>query len=138
MPDKSLEGRILTLHPDGKNGVRISLSRYNLMCDTLFGIFAETQEISYKELSRIVEERLNGMIDGSILWLMETVKLDLLARGILEKTSDHPVRLRIVGKQSLSCFHFSDLIRFTFITFQILPQSRQGLYIGNTTTKESF
>ena len=86
------------MYPDGKTGVRISLTRYHLMCDTILGIFAESPEISYKELSRLASERLEGMIDGSILWLMETVRQDLMARGILEKTSNNPVRLRLVEK----------------------------------------
>lgn len=99
MSSNSKDERILTLHPGGKKGVRIPLSRYNLMCDTILGIFAETPEISYKELSVRVEARLKGMLDGSILWLMETVKLDLLARNVLRKSSDHPVRLQLVERQ---------------------------------------
>jgi hypothetical protein len=87
--------RILTLHPDGKPGVRIPLYRYNLMCDTLLGIFAEYPEISYKDLQHLTGKRLSGMLDGSILWLMETVKLDLMARGVLEKVKNNPVVLRL-------------------------------------------
>ncbi len=98
MINNKSEDRILTLHPDGKAGVRILKSRYDLMVDTLIGIFAEYPEISYKERSRLTEERLSGLLDGSILWLMETVKLDLLARGLIEKTSDKPVKLRIILK----------------------------------------
>lgn len=52
------EEKILALHPDGKAGVRIPLRNYDLMVDTLFSIFAEHPEISYKELSKIVEARL--------------------------------------------------------------------------------
>ena len=94
--NKKKEERILTLHPGGKKGVRILKSRYDMMFLTLLSIFAEYHEISYKELSRLSEERLKGLLDGSIPWLMETVKLDMLARGIIEKTSNNPVKLRIV------------------------------------------
>jgi hypothetical protein len=97
MKAQNPEERILTLHPSGKNGVRILKSRYDLMYDTLLGIFVEYPEISYKELSRICEERLKGMLDGSIPWLMETIKLDMLARGIIERTSNNPVKLRIIS-----------------------------------------
>jgi hypothetical protein len=90
------EERILTLHPGGKNGVRILKSRYDLMYDTLLGIFADYPEITYKDLSHISEEKLTGILDGSIPWLMETIKLDMLARGIIEKTSNNPVKLRII------------------------------------------
>lgn len=65
------------------------------MFSTLLGIFAEYPEITYKELGRLSEEKLNGLLDGSISWLMETVKLDMLARGIIEKTADNPVTLHI-------------------------------------------
>jgi hypothetical protein len=97
MKAQNPEERILTLHPKGKNGVRILKSRYELMYDTLLSIFSEYPEISYKDLSRISEERLKGMLDGSIPWLMETIKLDMLARGIIEKTSNNPVKLRIIS-----------------------------------------
>lgn len=98
MPAESSDERILTLHPDGKKGVKIPLSRYNKMYDTLLGIFAEQPEITYKEMSRLTEERLKGILDGSILWLMETVKLDMLARGIIRKVSENPVKLQIVNR----------------------------------------
>ena len=98
MPAQSSQERILTLHPEGKKGVRIPLSRYNRMRDTLLGIFAEQNEISYKELGRLTEERLSGILDGSIPWLMETVKLDLLARGVIKKISVNPERLKLIEK----------------------------------------
>lgn len=95
MTAKSTEERIHTLHPYGK-GVNIPLARYQIMHDTLMRIFAESPEISYKELGQQVEKQLSGVLDGSIPWLMETVKLDLIARGIIVKISQSPVRLRLV------------------------------------------
>jgi hypothetical protein len=92
------EERILTLHPEGKKGVRILKSRYDLMYNTLLSIFAEYPEISHKEMTRLSAERVTGLLEGSIPWLMETVKLDMLARGIIEKTSGNPVKLRIVTR----------------------------------------
>lgn len=89
------DDRILTLHPEGKEGVRIPLKNYNMMVDTLLSILAEHPEISYKDLTRLTEARLAGMYPGSILWLMETVKLDLLARGIIRKTRNNPVWLSL-------------------------------------------
>jgi len=96
MKELKPEERILTLHPAGKSGVRILKSRYDLMYSTLLGIFGEFPEISFKEMNRLSQERLTGLLDGSIPWLMETVKLDMLARGIIAKTGSNPEMLRIV------------------------------------------
>ena len=65
------------------------------MYNTLLDIFAEYPEITHKKLSSLSEERLHGLLGGSIPWLMETVKLDMLARGIIEKTPYTPVKLRL-------------------------------------------
>jgi len=62
------------------------------MYDTLLSIFADYPEITYKDLSRISEEKLTGILAGSILWLLETIKLDMLAKGIIEKTLNNPVK----------------------------------------------
>ena len=96
-----VEDRILTLHPLGKKGVNIPLSRYNTMRDAVLSILADRYEISYRELGSLVEERLSGILDGSIPWLMETVKLDLLARGIIQKSAGKPVKLKLISGRPL-------------------------------------
>jgi len=88
------EEKILTLHPQGKNGVRIPLQRYLLMRQTLLQIFMDYPEISHKDLCLITIQKLEGRMEGSILWLLETVILDLEARQLVERTSRSPVRLR--------------------------------------------
>lgn len=98
MAGKPAEERIRTLHPYGK-GVNIPLSRYQIMRDTMLGIFTNSPEISYRELGQIVNAQLTGKLDGSIPWLMETVMLDLIARGIIAKLSKTPVRLKLVDKE---------------------------------------
>ncbi|MEM6629272.1 MAG: hypothetical protein AAF694_06345 [Bacteroidota bacterium] len=93
------EDRILTLHPQGKQGVNILTRRYELVKETLISLLQEHGEISYKEMNEMAEERLKGALDGSIPWYVVSVKLDLEARGIVSripKTSPH--RLRLVGR----------------------------------------
>lgn len=90
----STEHRFLTLHPKGKKGVRIPLQRYQLMKETLLQIFLDSPEISHKELCRTTIEKLEGKLDGSIPWLLETVILDLEARNLVERLSHTPLRLR--------------------------------------------
>jgi hypothetical protein len=93
------EERILTLHPQGKKGVRIPLHRYLLMRETLLQIFMEFPEITHKELCLNTIGKLEGKLDGSIMWLLETVILDLEARKLVERTSHAPVRLRRTNVQ---------------------------------------
>jgi hypothetical protein len=92
----SEEARILTLHPDGKKGKNILRSKYEMTRECLMGIFADFPEISHKELTRISNERLAGKLQGAISWYMETVLLDLMARGVIRKMGDKPVRLGII------------------------------------------
>jgi len=91
MPDKL---RIITLHPEGKKGVNILKSKYEITRECLLSIFTEYPEISHKELTRLSKERLSGKLDGNASWYMETVLLDLMARGVIQKIAGKPVRLR--------------------------------------------
>jgi hypothetical protein len=93
-----VEERILTLHPEGKKGVNISKSKYEITRECLLGIFVEFPEISHKDLTRLSKERLHGKFEGNAGWYMETVLLDLMARRTIKKTGDKPVRLGMVSK----------------------------------------
>ena len=87
------EERILTLHPEGKAGKNILRYKYEITRECLMGIFAEFPEISHKDLTRLSKERLTGKLEGNTGWYMETVLLDLMARGIINRIGDKPVRL---------------------------------------------
>ena len=91
------EKRILTLHPQGKNGVSILQRRYDVIKDYLLQTLETRKEITYQELSRLAEEQLKLTFDGKVGWYVVTVKLDLEARGIIEripKTSPHQLRIK--------------------------------------------
>jgi len=89
------EEKILTLHPEkGEKGKNILRSKYDITKDCLNGIIADFPEISHKDLTHLSKERLSGKLEGNASWYMETVLLDLMARGVIEKISDKPVRLR--------------------------------------------
>jgi hypothetical protein len=91
------EGKILTLHPEtGKTGRNILRSIYDLTRECLLGIFSDYPEIRHKELTRFSKERLNGKMEGNASWYMETVLLDLMARGIIKRMSEKPVKLQII------------------------------------------
>ena len=93
-----MANKILTLHPERKKGVNIDLGKYNLIKETIINIIRTKGEISYQEMNKIAIEKLNHKFSGSIPWYVVTVKLDLEARGILERipnTSPHKLRLII-------------------------------------------
>ncbi|KAA3612361.1 MAG: hypothetical protein DWQ05_20420 [Calditrichaeota bacterium] len=91
-----MEEKIMTLHPEGKNGVNILKRRYDLIRDTLLNILAQTGEIEFRELSNMVIAALAGKFDGKILWYIVTVKQDLEARGLVEKVAkSSPQRIRL-------------------------------------------
>ncbi|UCG25134.1 MAG: hypothetical protein JSW55_03820 [Chloroflexota bacterium] len=91
-----MEEKVLTLHPDGKSGVNISRAKYDLMRETIVSVLGEQIEMTFTELGAEVGRRLEGRFDGSISWYYTTVKLDLEARGIVERMdSRSPQRIRL-------------------------------------------
>ncbi len=88
--------RLLTLHPEGKSGVNIAREKYEAMREAILAALGGG-ELTHTELVRAVEGRLQGRFEGSIPWYMESVKLDLLARGVIERVGKgSPQRLRLV------------------------------------------
>lgn len=54
--------------------------------------------MTFKALMEDVEAKLAGRFEGSIPWYVTTVKLDLEARGEIERIrQSSPQRLRLVG-----------------------------------------
>jgi hypothetical protein len=93
-----LEEKILTLHPEGKAGVNISKAKYDQIRKAILGAIRAHREISFKELPGEVESRLAGGFEGSIGWYVTTVKLDLEARGEIERVpGKSPQRLRLTS-----------------------------------------
>lgn len=93
----SKEERILTLHPAGKKGTNILLSKYNIIKDAMLEIIQKEKEISYEDLSDRMIAEMQDSFDGKVIWYVVSVKLDLEARGIIEripKTSPHRLRMK--------------------------------------------
>jgi len=89
--------RFQTLHPNpAKNGVRIERSKYEQIRDAIMESVNTHREIRFRDLTKEVESRLAGRFDGSVPWYVTTVKLDLEARGEIERVPRvTPQRLRI-------------------------------------------
>jgi len=92
-----VKDRIMTLHPQGKSGVNIDRDKYDAMCKAILDFVQNHGEITFKELTEDVRCKLEGKFDGSINWYVTTVKLDLEARGTIERIPESkPQRLRMV------------------------------------------
>ena len=76
-----MEERISTRHPQGKKGVNISKQNYDAMRAAIIDTLA-AGDMTHTDLVKGVEQRLQGGFDGSVKW---TVKLDLEARGVIER-----------------------------------------------------
>jgi len=53
------------------------------------------KEFTHSELLDKVNKGLKGKFSGNISWYAETVKLDLEARKIIERTSSKPQKYRL-------------------------------------------
>ena len=81
------EEKILTLHPQGKKGVRISRIKYDLIKSAMIDCL-KSKELPHSELIDCIQKRLEGNFEGSIGWYAETVKLDLEARNVIERSKE--------------------------------------------------
>lgn len=88
------KGKILTLHPAGKTGRNIDLDKYEKLKAAILAILRK-KELTHTELFTALNTRLTGKFTGNISWFGETVKLDLEARGVIERTDDKPAKYRI-------------------------------------------
>ena len=92
------EEKILTLHPEpGKSGVNISRRKYDAIRQAIVDTIQEQGEVTFKGLTQDVRAKLEDAFEGSVSWYVTTVKLDLEARGVIERVpKSQPQRLRLV------------------------------------------
>jgi hypothetical protein len=76
---------IKTLHPDKKQGVKISKAKYDVIRQAILSAMDGQKEMTFMSLSRAVEKEVNGNFEGSVTWYVTTVNLDLEARGVLKR-----------------------------------------------------
>ena len=77
--------KIRTLHPEKKQGVNISKEKYEIIRNAIICVLQEKREMTFMKLSRAVEKEVNGNFDGSVMWYVTTVKLDMDARGEVKR-----------------------------------------------------
>ena len=92
--------KVQTLHPAGKQGVKIDANKYAAMRTAILLVVPATAEgVLLKELGEAVRPHLAASgfdPKASVLWYLMAVKQDLEARGVVELVPrSSPQRLRL-------------------------------------------
>lgn len=89
--------KVLAKHPvRGKQGTRISKTKYDLIRAGIVRLLTANGELAFVELVRRLQQQLGKSFDGSVGWYITTVKLDLETRRIIERVpKSSPQRLRM-------------------------------------------
>ncbi len=88
------EEKILTKHPLGKSGKIISKQNYETLKKANLSAL-RNKELTHTELFNQLNKNLKSKFSGNISWYGETVKLDLEARKMIERTSSRPQKYRL-------------------------------------------
>ena len=88
------EEKILTKHPLGKSGRDISKQKYEEVKRAII-VALQSKELTHTELFNALNKSLRGKFAGNISWYGETVKLDLEARNVIERTASKPQKYRL-------------------------------------------
>jgi hypothetical protein len=91
------EETVLTKHPLGKSGKSISKQKYETMKQAIVEAL-RNRELTHTQLMSHLTESLTGKFPENVNWYAETVKLDLEARNVIERTASKPPKYRL--KQS--------------------------------------
>jgi hypothetical protein len=88
------EEKILSKHPSGKSGKNIDKQKYEMLKKAILSAL-RNKELTHTELFNKLNKSLKSKFSGNISWYGETVKLDLEARKIIERTSSKPQKYRV-------------------------------------------
>jgi hypothetical protein len=87
--------KIMTRHPQRKSGRSISREKYEQVRGAILAVIGRGA-LTHSELL----ERVATRFDGNPHWYGETVKLDLEARNLIERTVERPQKYRRVRSRS--------------------------------------
>jgi hypothetical protein len=91
------EEKILTKHPLGKSGKNIRRQKYETLKRAILSAL-KNKELTHTELFDRLNKSLKDKFPGNVSWYAETVKLDLEARKIIERSSSKPQKYRTKRK----------------------------------------
>jgi hypothetical protein len=86
--------KILTEHPLGKTGRNIDRNKYDTLNKAILSALRKN-DLTHTELFSCLNKNLRGKFSGNISRYGETVKLDLEARKIIERTASKPQKYRL-------------------------------------------
>ena len=89
--------KILTKHPLGKIGRSIDRKKYDAVKKAILSAL-RNNELTHIELFSCLNRNLKGQFSGNISWYGETVKLDLEAKKIIERTASKPQKYRLTSR----------------------------------------
>jgi Family of unknown function (DUF6958) len=90
------EQKILTKHPSGKSGRNIDRQKYDTLKEAIMSTL-QGKELTHDVLFDRLQKRVKKF-SGNVAWYAETVKLDLEARKMIERTSSKPQKYRLRAK----------------------------------------
>ena len=93
-----MKDTIRTLHPEKKQGVKISREKYETIRNAILCALQTEKEMSFMNLSRAVEKQVGNSFSGSVMWYVTTVKLDLEARGAIRRVPNSRPQLLQLSK----------------------------------------
>ena len=88
------EEMVQTKHPLGKRNKPVSKQDYELFKAAIVAVLQDRAP-THTELIAQVTRDLKGKFDGNVSWHTMTVKLDLEAQRIIERTLSKPQRYRL-------------------------------------------
>ena len=91
---KMRDAKILTKHPLGKSGKNIDRKKYDTLKEAILSALRKN-DLTHTELFSRLNKSLKGKFSGNISWYGETVKLDLEAKKIIERTASKPQKYRL-------------------------------------------
>jgi hypothetical protein len=89
--------KILTKHPLGKSGKNIDRKKYDALKKAILSAL-RNNDLTHTELFSCLNKSLKGRFSGNISWYGETVKLDLEAKKIIERTASKPRKYRLKSR----------------------------------------
>lgn len=91
---RSIEEKMLTKHPLGKRGLNVSKRKYETVRRAILAALRR-KPLTHTELVDRLRQKLEGRFSGNVSWYAETVKLDLEARKLIERTASRPQTYRL-------------------------------------------
>src|SRR5689334_552055 len=88
--------KILTKHPLGKSGKNIDRKKYDTLRNAILSAL-QNNDLTHTELVSRINKNLKGKFSGNINWYGETVKLDLEARKLIERSASKPQKYRLTS-----------------------------------------